>query len=143
MVSARATALTAVIAAINPSLAFISLSTQLAPLTNPTNQHASITELDLFGDAMKKAFSNDDSIGKPKNAGLKNGPKFSEVTVNGIPVKAVAGQKVSQVMNTARVKVTYSCRKGDCGTCELFMNGRVEKACTALIPSGKCTIQTP
>jgi len=71
------------------------------------------------------------------------GPKFSEVTVNGIPVKAVAGQKVSQVMNTARVKVTYSCRKGDCGTCELFMNGRVEKACTALIPSGKCTIQTP
>lgn len=41
------------------------------------------------------------------------GPKFSEVTVNGIPVKAVAGQKVSQVMNAARVKVTYSCRKGE------------------------------
>lgn len=70
--SARATALTVVIAAINPSLAFISISTQLAPLTNPTNRHASFTELDLFGDAMKKAFSNDDSIGKPKNAGLKN-----------------------------------------------------------------------
>ncbi|KAL7463175.1 hypothetical protein ACHAXS_003554 [Conticribra weissflogii] len=137
---------------------------------------------------MKKAFSNDESLGKPKNAGLKNGPKFSEVTVNGKPVKAVAGQKVSQVMNAARVKVTYSCRKGenlngsflfrkvlncsnsfrfilpikfllqsnltrdifsfsngfegDCGTCELLMNGRVEKACTAVIPSGKCMIQT-
>ena len=30
------------------------------------------TELHMFGDAFKKAFSNDDKLGKPKNAGLKN-----------------------------------------------------------------------
>jgi aerobic-type carbon monoxide dehydrogenase small subunit (CoxS/CutS family) len=67
---------------------------------------------------------------------------MSEVTINGKPVKAVAGQKVSQVLASARTKVTYSCRKGDCGTCEIFMNGRVTKACNAKIPQGKCTIQT-
>jgi len=73
---------------------------------------------------------------------LLKGPNVSEVTINGRPVKAVAGQKVSQVLAAARVKVTYSCRKGDCGTCEIFMNGRVEKACNAKIPQGKCVIQT-
>lgn len=73
------------------------------------------THLDLFGNA----FQNDDSLGKPKNAGLTNGPKVSEVTVNGKPVKAVAGQKVSQVLAGARVKMTYSCQKGNCGTCEM------------------------
>lgn len=35
------------------------------------------------------------------------GPKVSEVTVNGRAVKAVAGQKVSQVLASARVKMTY------------------------------------
>jgi hypothetical protein len=77
------------------------------------------THLHLFGDA----FKNDDSLGKPKNAGLTNGPKVSEVTVNGKPVKAVAGQKVSQVMAGARVKMTYSCQKGNCGTCEMVSVG--------------------
>jgi len=96
------------------------------------------THLDLFGNA----FQNDDSLGKPKNAGLTNGPKVSEVTVNGKPVKAVAGQKVSQVLAGARVKMTYSCQKGNCGTCEMLMNGRIEKACLAKIPQGKCSIQT-
>jgi succinate dehydrogenase/fumarate reductase-like Fe-S protein len=73
---------------------------------------------------------------------LPKGPDVSEVTINGTPVKAVAGQKVSQVLAAAKVKVTYSCRKGDCGTCELFMNGRIEKACNAKIPQGKCVITT-
>ncbi len=30
------------------------------------------TELHMFGNALKNAFSNDDNLGKPKNAGLKN-----------------------------------------------------------------------
>ncbi len=29
------------------------------------------SQLDLFGDGLKKAFSNDDSLGKKGNAGLK------------------------------------------------------------------------
>ncbi|KAL3780405.1 hypothetical protein HJC23_004342 [Cyclotella cryptica] len=103
-----------------------------------SNTRVLSTQIHIFGNA----FANDDSLGKAENPGLKKGPKVSEVTINGKPVKAVAGQKVSQVLAAARVKVTYSCRKGDCGTCEFFMNGRVEKACTAKIPQGKCVIQT-
>lgn len=96
------------------------------------------SQLDLFGNA----FANDDSLGKRENAGLKKGPKVAQITVNGKPVKAVAGQKVSQVLASARVKMTYSCRKGNCGTCEFLMNGRIEKACGAKIPQGKTAITT-
>ncbi len=104
----------------------------------PENARIQSTQLDLFGNA----FKNDDSLGKPQNAGLTNGPKINEVTINGKPAKAVAGQKVSKVLASARVKMTYSCQKGNCGTCEMLMNGRVEKACLAKIPQGKCNIQT-
>ena len=72
----------------------------------------------------------------------RQGPNVSECTINGKPVKAVAGQKVSQVAAAARVKITYSCKKGDCGTCEVMQNGRIVKACQAKINSGKCDIRT-
>ena len=52
------------------------------------------------------AFKNDESLGKPQNAGLTNGPKYNEnVTINGKPVKAVVGQKVSDVAAAARAKI--------------------------------------
>ena len=119
----------------------VSAFTAAAPRQIQGHEHCAriqSTHLFIFGNA----FKNDDSLGKPKSAGLTNGPKINEVTVNGKPIKAVAGQKVSQVMAAARVKMTYSCREGNCGTCELLINGRVEKACVAKLPQGKCTIQT-
>ena len=100
------------------------------------------TTLHLFG-GLKGAFTNDDSLGKREDAGIKGGAKFNnQVTVNRSPIKAVPGQKVSQVAAAARVKITYSCKKGDCGTCEVMMNGRIIKACQATIPTGKCDIHT-
>mmetsp|Transcript_20429 Transcript_20429/g.44253 ORF Transcript_20429/g.44253 Transcript_20429/m.44253 type:complete len:136 (-) Transcript_20429:290-697(-) len=121
-------------------IAVYSASAFTAPPANDRNLRisSSPTQLDIFG----KAFANDDSLGKRENAGLKKGPNVNEVTVNGKPAKAVAGQKVSQVLAAAKVKMTYSCRKGNCGTCEFIMNGRVEKACGAVMPRGKCTIST-
>ena len=67
----------------------------------PAQQHSSSriasTELNIFG-GLKDAFSNDDSLGKVQNAGLTGGPKVNEnVSINGKPVNAVVGQKVSQV----------------------------------------------
>ena len=125
-------------AASSSAVVFVSAFTAAQP-TQIRQQQSTSTQLHIFGNA----FKNDDSLGKPQNAGLTNGPKFNEVTINGKPVKgAVAGQKVSKVMASARVKMTYSCREGNCGTCELLMNGRVEKACVAKLPQGKCTIQT-
>jgi aerobic-type carbon monoxide dehydrogenase small subunit (CoxS/CutS family) len=71
------------------------------------------------------------------------GPKYNEaVTVNGKPVKAVVGQAVKVVANAARVKISYDCQKGDCGTCMIKMNGRKVKACQMSIPGGKCAIET-
>ena len=73
--------------------------------------------LDLFGNAFKDAFFNDDSPGKREHAGLKRGPNYCEVRIIGKVVKkTVAGQKVSQVATAAGQKITYSCKKGDCGT---------------------------
>lgn len=67
----------------------------------PAQQHSSSriasTELNIFG-GLKDAFSNDDSLGKAQNAGLTGGPKVNEnVSINGKPINAVVGQKVSQV----------------------------------------------
>ena len=88
-------------------------SSAFVPATTPARLSTITTQLDIFG----KAFANED-LGPKENAGLKKDPKAVDVTVNGKPVpKAVAGQGVRQVMNAARVKMTYSCAKGNCGTC--------------------------
>ena len=90
------------------------------------------------------AFKNDESLGKPENAGLKNGPNYNEqVTVNGIKVpNAVVGQKLTVVASRVRVKIPVNCQKGDCGTCMVNLNGRKVKACQATLPSGKASITT-
>jgi hypothetical protein len=157
----------------------------------PTQQHNSArignTELNIFG-GLKGAFANDDALGKPQNAGLTGGPKVNEnVSINGKPVNAVVGQKISQVavsrldkdekfsrrlyrtcivrkfslpmlrcifcidavtpdlvwvilQASARVKIPYNCKNGDCGTCTVKINGRNQKACQATVPAGKCAI---
>mmetsp|Transcript_4152 Transcript_4152/g.8376 ORF Transcript_4152/g.8376 Transcript_4152/m.8376 type:complete len:140 (-) Transcript_4152:9-428(-) len=104
---------------------------------------STMTELHMFG-GLKGAFANDDSLGKPQNAGLKNGPNINEnVTVNGKPVPgAVVGQKITVVAGRVRVKIPVNCQKGDCGTCMVKVNGRKLKACQTALGSGKTTIET-
>ena len=71
------------------------------------------------------------------------GPNENDkVTINGKNVKAIVGQKVSVVAASARVKISYNCKAGDCGTCNIKMNGKTVKACQMTIPSGKCDIRT-
>jgi hypothetical protein len=72
------------------------------------SQTTSSTSLNIFGNAFKDAFGNDDKLGKAKNAGLSGGPDYNEnVTVNGMPVKgAVVGQKLTVVAGRVRVKVS-------------------------------------
>jgi ferredoxin len=124
------------------------LVTLLAVLFTPSTQafviltkfSKSATALSGWGDA----FKNDDSLGKPQNAGLKNGPNYNDkVTVNGMAVSgAVVGQKLTVVAQRARVKIPVNCQKGDCGTCMVNFNGRKVKACQTVLPAGKATIQT-
>mmetsp|Transcript_38011 Transcript_38011/g.92508 ORF Transcript_38011/g.92508 Transcript_38011/m.92508 type:complete len:146 (+) Transcript_38011:129-566(+) len=129
-------------------VALLAATSQVAafsPMMQPsTSTTASTTQLNIFGDALKGAFSNDDTLGKRKNEGLANGPNYNEnVTVNGKAVKgAVVGQKLTVVAGRARVKIPVNCQKGDCGTCMVKMNGRKVKACQATLGSGKCSIET-
>ena len=100
-------------------------SSAFVPASSHANLSPTATQLNIFG----KAFANED-LGPKKNAGLKKDPKAADVTVNGKPVpKAVAGQGVRQVMNAARVKMTYSCAKGNCGTCGEFVVGSTTFSC--------------
>ncbi len=66
------------------------------------------TSVNIFG-GLKDAFASDESLGKAKNAGLSNGPRYNDkVTVNGKAVpNVVVDQKISQVCASARVKVPY------------------------------------
>ena len=118
-----------------------SSSSRTATTTATTTTTA--TALHIFG-GLKGAFSNDDSLGKAKDAGLSSGPRYNDqVTVNGKAIpKVVVDQKVSLVCNAARVKVPYNCQNGECGTCTVRMNGRPVRACVAKVPSGKCSIVT-
>jgi aerobic-type carbon monoxide dehydrogenase small subunit (CoxS/CutS family) len=72
------------------------------------------------------------------------GPKYNEnVFVNGKPVPgAVVGQKLTVVAGKVRVKIPVNCQKGDCGTCEVLLNGRYVRACQTPLPSGTVKIET-
>jgi len=108
----------------------------------PSVQNPSQTSLNLFG-GLGDAFKNDDKLGERKNEGLKGGVKYNEqILINGKSVKAVVGQPIKAVANSARVKIQYDCQKGDCGTCMIKMNGRKVKACQMKVPAGKCVIET-
>mmetsp|Transcript_15296 Transcript_15296/g.22137 ORF Transcript_15296/g.22137 Transcript_15296/m.22137 type:complete len:141 (-) Transcript_15296:401-823(-) len=129
------------------ALSFLALASGFTVTTTSTTSTTTTkslhydTSLNFFG-GLSKAFDNED-MGAKQNAGLKNGPKYNEaVTINGKQVKAVVGQQVKQVANSARVKIPYNCQQGDCGTCMIKMNGRKVKACQMSIPGGKCAIET-
>lgn len=102
--------------------------------------------LRLFGfmDAINKAMANE-NLGPAQNAGLSKEPETMEVEfvgVKNVKVKAYAGQKVSMVANAARVPIKYNCKAGDCGTCEVNLDGKIVKACQAVLPYKKsCKIQ--
>ena len=49
----------------NPSNAF-----SVVPSKLPVKQETTSTSINMFGNALKGAFANDDSLGKAKNAGL-------------------------------------------------------------------------
>ena len=126
------------------SLALLAASSMAFTAPQTSSQLRVDTSLNIFGDALKGAFSNDESLGKRKNEGLSGGPNYNEnVSVNGKAVQgAVVGQKLTVVAGRARVKIPVNCQKGDCGTCMVKMNGRKVKACQTSLGSGKCNIQT-
>jgi hypothetical protein len=102
-------------------VAIASVSQGFSPVVRPFSRagtaSTSTTHLNIFGDALKGAFSNDDTLGKRKDEGLSRGPDYNNaVTVNGKEVKgAVVGQKLTVVASRVRVKIPVNCQQGDCG----------------------------
>jgi hypothetical protein len=110
--SARTFSVLAVLVAlVSTTYAFLPVQVPSKTITETT------TSLSIFGNALKDAFGNDESLGARKNEGLSNGPDYNDnVTVNGKKVQgAVVGQKLTVVAGRARVKIPVNCQKGDCG----------------------------
>ena len=89
-----------------------------------------------FMDAINKALANDPNLSPPENPG---GKVAEPVVVEFLPskkmIKAFPGQKLSMIASTAGEKIKYSCKKGECATCEVLFNGKVVKACQATLPT--------
>jgi len=90
-----------------------------------------------IGDMFAKAMANDPNLPPAKNPGLSKDPTVVEVEF--LPskkvVKAVLGQSVATIAQAAKVDIKYSCKKGECGTCEVNFNGKIVKACQSSLPS--------
>ena len=44
------------------------------------------------------------------------------------------GQNIGQIAKAAGVDIKYSCKKGECGTCQVNFSGTIVKACQASLP---------
>ncbi len=51
-------------------------------------------------------------------------------------VQAAAGQPLKDVAQAARIPIKYNCKKGECGTCEVELNGKKVRTCTGIVPRG-------
>lgn len=102
-------------------------------------QNKQSTRLFGFMDALNKAMANE-NMGPAPNAGLSKDAPTMDVEFIGnkkAKVTAYAGQKISMVANAARVPIKYNCKAGDCGTCEVNLDGKIVKACQAVLPNKK------
>ena len=48
--------------------------------------------------------------------------------------KAIVGQPLSEVASQADQFIRYKCKKGECGTCEVQVNGKWVRTCVATVP---------
>lgn len=88
-----------------------------APASHRTSAPAS--SLHLFG-----AFGG---------GGLKPG-EGTTLSYNGKQQTFKPGSPLKDAVAKMGVKVTYSCKKGDCATCQISLGGRMTKPCVAKVP---------
>lgn len=49
---------------------------------------------------------------------------------------AIPGQGLSEIASQADQFIKYKCKKGECGTCEVLVDGQWVRSCVTKIPSG-------
>ena len=52
-----------------------------------------------------------------------------------VTIEAFEGQSLEEVAAAAGVEIKYKCKKGECGTCEVNVDGKWIKACQTTIPA--------
>mmetsp|Transcript_28626 Transcript_28626/g.37505 ORF Transcript_28626/g.37505 Transcript_28626/m.37505 type:complete len:140 (+) Transcript_28626:67-486(+) len=117
----------------------------LTPPTLKVDRTPTALRMGLF-DAIKKGFENDSTLSPQQNAGLSKVPDPVKVTFEPSKksINAFPNQSLKNVARDAKVKISYNCEKGDCGTCEVMVNGKKVKACQTVIPKAKSlTIKVP
>lgn len=50
-------------------------------------------------------------------------------------VSAEIGAELSEVAEAAEIPIAYKCRKGECGTCEVNLNGKWVRTCQTQVPA--------
>mmetsp|Transcript_15282 Transcript_15282/g.42410 ORF Transcript_15282/g.42410 Transcript_15282/m.42410 type:complete len:120 (-) Transcript_15282:638-997(-) len=56
------------------------------------------------------------------------------LTYNGKKKNFKAGTPLSKALPQIGIKPRYSCKKGDCATCQVFIAGRATRACIGKVP---------
>lgn len=58
-------------------------------------------------------------------------------------IQAFEGESIREVAEKAGVKINYKCRKGECGTCQVKIDGKWVKACQSVVsaPSSSSVLQ--
>jgi ferredoxin len=102
-------------------LLFLVVVGMVVSFRQPTQRFTlSNTALSLFKGLMPKAPTNEVEV---------------EFLPADVRVNAIVGQPLSEVAEAAGVEILYKCLKGECGTCQVNVNGKWIKACQTVVPS--------
>ncbi|KAJ8598209.1 hypothetical protein CTAYLR_005542 [Chrysophaeum taylorii] len=104
-------------------------------LVAPPSRVAPRTRVDMgFMDGFKKAFENEQFDAKP-SAGLSGTKAPIEVVICGKKSQGLPGQRMKDLVRSARAPIKFNCENGECGTCECLVNGRKVRVCMAKVPA--------
>jgi len=72
----------------------------------------------------------------PKKAFLQNSSslQMTVLSYNGKKKNFKPGSPLSNAVRQLGVPVKYSCKKGDCATCQVSLAGRMTRACIGKVP---------
>ena len=99
--------------------------------------HTPLTTMNMgFMDDIKKAFDNED-FDTPSKSGKSNREKskYKEIWLDvcGRKIPAVKGQKLKDIIRASGAPIKFNCEKGQCGSCEAFVNGKKMRTCRAIV----------
>jgi ferredoxin len=83
-----------------------------------------------------KEWTHKETLKGPKGAGLGGDIEvLFKIGDEEKPTNAFAGQPLSEVAAQAGAVIPYKCKKGECGTCKVMIDGHWTQACQTKIPA--------